>query len=217
MLVRSEMRAAIWPSTSSSLPLLPSRRGNSGPSGQLCQVSSAVWISRWMWVSSWTLSRSWALRASRMRRWVSLAAAMASSWLRADSPLASSREFSSSKIQPNKYQSIKSLLPTVVHSLRQPHYQSINYVLFFFFFFFDSLPTIRQLPHNIRSERGRKRLSDVGLGRSRHPTQKVGGEMSESIIELEFNQTGDSNCCFRFSISFPFFFALVQHRLHLDK
>ena len=118
MLVRSEMRAAISPSSSSSLPplLSTSSRGNSGPSGQLGQVPSAVWISRWMCVSSWTLSRSWALRASRMRRWVSLAADKASIWLRADSPLASSREFSSSKIcQTSTNQSNRCSQPLSTH------------------------------------------------------------------------------------------------------
>lgn len=98
MPVRSEMRAAIWPSTSSSLPPPSSSRGTSGPSGQLGQVSSAVWISRWMCVKSFTLTTSWALSDSRMRRWVSCAAFMASSWLRTDSPFASSRELSSSRI-----------------------------------------------------------------------------------------------------------------------
>lgn len=98
MPVRSEMRAAIWPSTSSSLPPPSSSRGTSGPSGQLGQVSSAVWISRWMCVKSFTLTTSWALSDSKMRRWVSCAAFMASSWLRTDSPFASSRELSSSRI-----------------------------------------------------------------------------------------------------------------------
>ena len=106
MPVRSEMRAAIWPSTSSSLPPLSSSRGMSGPSSQLGQVSNAVWISRWMCVKSFTLTMSWALRDSRMRRWVSCAAFMASSWLRTDSPFASSRELSSSRIYGTKHKHV---------------------------------------------------------------------------------------------------------------
>ena len=120
MPVRSEMRAAIRPSTSSSLPPPSSSRGTSGPSGQLGQVSSAVWISRWMCVKSFTLTTSWALSDCRMRRWVSCAAFMASSWLRTDSPLASSRELSSSRIYTkHKQESIKNCC---FHTLMPTHY-----------------------------------------------------------------------------------------------
>ena len=112
------MRAAIRPSTSSSLTPLSPRRGMSGPSSQLGQVSSAVWISRWMCVKSFTLTTSWALSDSRMRRWVSCAAFIASSCIRADSPLASSRELSSSRIYTQARINQKLLFPHI----DGPHY-----------------------------------------------------------------------------------------------
>ena len=116
MLVRSDMRADICPATSSSSSQPPTDAndsdGDEGTSGrsssasppslsfsssQLGQVSRAAPMSRCSRVSSWILSRSCALRASRIRRWVSCDAAIASIWLLVDSPLASRRLFSSSK------------------------------------------------------------------------------------------------------------------------